>query len=87
MVDYMTDKELRKLKRTDLLEILYYLQKEIDELKEENAILKEKAAGLSISDSDVSKIAEAVAKAVKGEDGGHSVDTDSSSESAAVKTE
>lgn len=83
----MTDKELRKLKRTDLLEILYYLQKEIDELKEENAALKEKAAGFSISDSDVRKIAEAVVKAVKGENGGQSVSTDSSLNGAADKTE
>lgn len=83
----MTDKELRKLKRTDLLEILYYLQKEIDELKEENAALKEKAAGFSISDSDVSKIAEAVVKAVKGENGGQSVSTDTVSDGAADKTE
>jgi hypothetical protein len=28
----MTDKEIKKLKRADLLEILYYLQKEIEEL-------------------------------------------------------
>lgn len=35
----MTDKELRKLKRAELLEILYYLRKELDELKAENASL------------------------------------------------
>lgn len=31
----MTDKELRRLKRAELLEILYYLQKENEELKAE----------------------------------------------------
>lgn len=35
----MTDKELRKLKRAELLEILFYLRKEFDELKAENAAL------------------------------------------------
>lgn len=36
----MTDQELRRLKRGDLIEILYYLQKENDELREENEKLK-----------------------------------------------
>ncbi len=36
----MTDQELRRLKRADLNEILYYLQKENDELREENEKLK-----------------------------------------------
>lgn len=36
----MTDKELRKLKRSDLIEILYYLRRENDELKEENEKLQ-----------------------------------------------
>lgn len=35
----MTDKELRKLKRAELLEILFYLRKELDELKAENESL------------------------------------------------
>lgn len=38
----MTDKELRKLKRADLIEILYYLSRENDELREENKQLREK---------------------------------------------
>lgn len=38
----MTDKELRKLKRAELLEILFYLRKELDELKAENAALTER---------------------------------------------
>ena len=36
----MTDKELRKLNRAELIEILYYLSRENDELKEENDQLK-----------------------------------------------
>ena len=36
----MTDKELRKLSRSDLIEILYYLSRENDSLREENAQLK-----------------------------------------------
>lgn len=36
----MTDKELRQLKRSDLIEILYYMRQEIDELREENAKLE-----------------------------------------------
>ncbi len=36
----MTDKELRSLKRADLIEILYYLRRENDELREENEKLK-----------------------------------------------
>ena len=32
----MTDKELRRLKRADLIEILYYLKRENEELKAEN---------------------------------------------------
>lgn len=30
----MTDKELRKCKRTELIEMLYYLRRENDELRE-----------------------------------------------------
>lgn len=38
----MTEKELRKLKRSELLEIMYYLQKELDTVKAENESLKQK---------------------------------------------
>ena len=38
----MTDKKLQRLRRTDLIEILYYLSKENDELREENTKLREK---------------------------------------------
>lgn len=65
----MTDKELRRLKRTDLLEIMFYLRDEIDELKKENESLKYRIDELSkaamnakteISDSSVLRIADAV---------------------------
>ncbi|EWM54384.1 hypothetical protein [Ruminococcus flavefaciens] len=36
----MKDKELKKLKRADLIEMLYYLSKENDELREENGKLR-----------------------------------------------
>lgn len=39
----MDDKELRKLKKSELLEILLYMRKEIDALREENQRLAEKA--------------------------------------------
>lgn len=87
MVNKMTDKELRKLKRADLLEILYYLQKEIDELKEENAMLKEQAASFNISDSDLQRIAEAVKKTLGYGDGGHSADVQGSSDGKVIEKE
>jgi len=36
----MTDKELKKLKRSELIEILYYMRREIDELREKNEKLE-----------------------------------------------
>ncbi len=36
----MTDKELRKLKRVELIEILYYMRNEIDELRAANQRLE-----------------------------------------------
>ena len=38
----MTDKELRKLRRSELIEILYYMRREIDELSEQNRKLESK---------------------------------------------
>ncbi|MCM1506651.1 MAG: hypothetical protein NC177_05900 [Ruminococcus flavefaciens] len=38
----MTDKELHKLKRPELLELLFYMRKEIDSLQEENENLKKR---------------------------------------------
>lgn len=37
----MTDKELKKLKRAELIEIMFFLQKELDDLKKENQKLKQ----------------------------------------------
>jgi regulator of replication initiation timing len=42
----MTDKELRALKRADLIEILYYLRRENDELTAENQRLRERLDAL-----------------------------------------
>ena len=39
----MTDKELKKLSKSELLEVLAYMRNEIDSLKEENRKLAEKA--------------------------------------------
>lgn len=64
----MTDKEIRKLKRADLLEILYYLQKEIEELNKENESLKAQLENSKIilSESELEKIVDAVKSAVTG---------------------
>ena len=43
----MTDKELRKTKKADLIEMLYYLRTEIDELKAQNDTLRAKVLLLS----------------------------------------
>ncbi len=43
----MTEKELRKAKKADLIEMLYYLRTEIDELKAENDMLRAKVIVLS----------------------------------------
>ncbi len=42
----MTDKELRKAKKDDLIEMLYYLRTEIDELKAQNDLLRAKVIAL-----------------------------------------
>lgn len=47
---YMTDNELKKLGRKELLEILYFMRKEIDALKDENDMLRAKLEDLSQGD-------------------------------------
>lgn len=45
----MTDKELRKLKRAELLEIMFYLQKELSDVKLENESLKARIDELTMA--------------------------------------
>lgn len=63
----MTDKEVRKLKRTELLEILFYLEKELEELKQENEELRQRLNGGVLPEVDLERIAEAVARRLDGE--------------------
>lgn len=64
----MTDKELRKLKRPELLEMLFYLQKELEKVNAENVSLRQQILNSSfeknISDADIEKIAAAVKKKI-----------------------
>lgn len=64
----MTDKEVRKLKKPELLEILFYLQKEMDTLKEENENLRRQVENLAssqkISEADLEQIKQTVSMAV-----------------------
>lgn len=62
----MTDKELRKLKRAQLLEILFYLQKELDSLKQENEELKQRLeVNKEIPEEFVQQIGQIVRNTVK----------------------
>lgn len=42
----MTDKELRKAKKNELLEMLYYMRKELDKVQEENSLLRKQLGEL-----------------------------------------
>lgn len=53
----MTDKELRRLRRSELIEILYYLSRENDELREENGRLQARLDAF-VSDAAAEKPAE-----------------------------
>lgn len=62
----MTDKELRKLKRSELLELMYYMKKELDEVKEENEALRSQLNAHVAGQADINKeILEAVLKTAK----------------------
>lgn len=70
----MTDKELRKLKRSELLELMFYLREELDKLKEENENLKVRIDDLSkaaiesknnLSDEFIKIISDAVKNAAE----------------------
>ncbi len=56
----MTDKEFRKLKRSDLISIIYEYQKRQDELVEENKDLREQLDSKNLKISNAGSIAEAV---------------------------
>ena len=58
----MTEKEIRKLKRAELLEMLYYLKKENETLREENESLKQRLENTDgvISSESLEKIIDAV---------------------------
>ena len=56
----MTDKELRQMKRAELIEMLYYMRTQIDELQAENHQLKNRLDAL---------VGEAVQKKKSSEDG------------------
>ncbi len=56
---YMTDRELKKLSRAGLLEVLLTQSREIDRLKAENEMLKEKLEDREIMLSKSGSIAEA----------------------------
>lgn len=62
----MTDRELRKLKRTELLELMYYLKEELENVKQENEILKGKLEAQSAGQGDATaKILERVNDSAK----------------------
>ena len=56
----MTDKELHKLKRLELLDLLFYMRKELDELQEENKNLKKQIENSESNREMLEKIFNAV---------------------------
>ena len=56
----MTDKEISKLRRSELLEILYSLRKELDFLEKENKSLKMELEQIKFKDSILNEILEVV---------------------------
>jgi len=66
----MTDKEVRKLKRAELLEILFYMQKEMETLRTDNENLRRQLESVSsakgISDEDIARLAQALKTAMDG---------------------
>lgn len=81
----MTDKELRRLKRAELLEILFYLQKENDNLKKQNQELQQRIENItlnkqSLSDDDFKRIAQIVRDALNPSDENNTEDSPESHE-------
>ena len=58
----MTDKQLKRLSRRDLLEMLLELSKENEQIKEENQLLKQKLENRKIDIENCGSIAEAALK-------------------------
>jgi len=56
----MTDKELHKLKRSELLDLLFYMRKELDTLQEENESLKRQIENSEHTHEMLEKILNAV---------------------------
>lgn len=71
----MTDKELKRLKRSELLEILFYLQKEMETLRQDNENLRKQLESISsanpttnhttLSQTDLAQIITAVRETVQ----------------------
>ncbi len=60
----MTDKELKKLKKTELLELMLYLRRELDTVKSENEELRRQLEEYTIGQNGMqNEIFEAVKKA------------------------
>lgn len=54
----MTDKQLRRSKKSELIEMLYYMRKELDRLSEENTELRarlDKLVGEALNSRKVSE--------------------------------
>lgn len=51
----MTDKELKKLKRPELLELLLYLRRELDIVKQENESLRSQLSTYTAQQGDVNR--------------------------------
>ena len=56
------NKDLKKLKRSDLLELMFQLQKEVEHLKEENENLRKELDDRTIMINEVGNIADAAMK-------------------------
>lgn len=92
----MTDKELRRLKRSELLELMFYLREELDKLKEENESLKSRIDDLSkaalesqnnLSDEFIKAVSDAVRNAAEGYFSEKHQQKSESSENVSAETE
>ncbi|MBR6873824.1 MAG: hypothetical protein IKN17_10000 [Ruminococcus sp.] len=76
----MTDKELKKLKRLELLEILYELRRQLDEAKAENESLRQELE--EVKHSLAAQTNTMVARLYEDRFGEAFADTDTSGEAA-----